>query len=143
MDIKPIRNDDDLRAALAEIERLWESPVGSPEGDRLEVLTLLVEKYEETQWPAEDFDPVDLLRYACAEMGRSQSELATLLGSRSRASEIMARKRPLTLDMIRTISAAWHLPVGMLAKPYELAGECRRTRDETTTRPLPLDASTP
>jgi HTH-type transcriptional regulator/antitoxin HigA len=133
MDIRPIRTEVDLHAALAEIERLWKSPTGSPEADRLEVLTLLVERYEEAIWTAKDLDPVDMLEYAFADMGRSQAELAALLGSRSRASEIMARKRPLTLDMIRKISAAWNIPLALLAKPYALSGD----------RPLPLQAPTP
>ena len=133
MHIRPIRTDDDLRDALAEIERLWKAPAGSPEADRLDVLTVLVEHYEEASWAARDLDPVDMLDYAFTDMGRSQAELAALLGSRSRASEIMARKRPLTLDMIRKISAAWNLPLSLLAKPYALSNE----------RPLSLRAPTP
>jgi HTH-type transcriptional regulator/antitoxin HigA len=133
MDIRPIHNDDDLRAALAEIERLWKSPAGSPEADRLEIFTVLVERYEEASWTAKDLDPVDMLEYAFTDMGRSQAELAALLGSRSRASEIMARKRPLTLDMIRKISAAWSIPLALLVKPYALSGG----------RPLTLQAPTP
>lgn len=73
-------------------------------------------------------------------MGRSRADLAALLGSRSRASEIMARKRPLTLDMIRNISAAWSLPLALLAKPYALSGA---NRDANDARPLPLKAPTP
>jgi HTH-type transcriptional regulator/antitoxin HigA len=133
MDIRPTRTDDDLRAALAEIERLWKSPTGSPEADRLEILTLLVERYEEASWTAKDLDPIDMLEYAFTEAGHSQAELAALLGSRSRASEIMARKRPLTLDMIRKISAAWNIPLALLVKPYALSG----------ASPLPLRAPTP
>lgn len=133
MHIRPIHTDDDLRAALAEIERLWKSPAGSPEADRLEILTLLVERYEEASWTTKDLDPIDMLDYAFTDMGRSQAELAALLGSRSRASEIMARKRPLTLDMIRKISAAWNIPLALLVKPYAVSGR----------RPLPLRAPTP
>ena len=121
MDIRPLRNDDDLHSALAEIERLWNAPQGSKEAERLELLTILVERYEDEKWAVADADPIDILAYAFTDMGHSQAELATLLGSRSRASEIMARKRPLTLDMIRKISAAWHIPIALLAQPYELA----------------------
>jgi HTH-type transcriptional regulator/antitoxin HigA len=133
MDIRPIRTEDDLHAALAEIERLWKSPAGSPESDRLEILTLLVECYEQASWTAKDLDPIDMLEYAFTDMGRSQAELAALLGSRSRASEIMARKRPLTLEMIRKISAAWNISLAVLVKPYALSGD----------RPLPSSAPTP
>src|SRR5690242_2518190 len=109
MDIRPIRSDDDHRTALAEIERLWGAAPGTEKGDRLDILVTLVEKYEENRWPmAEpDWDPVDVLQYAIDEMGHSQAELAELLHSRSRASEILSRDRTLTLEMIRSISEAW------------------------------------
>ena len=140
MNIRPIRNDEDLRAALAQIEDLWKAPAGTPEADRLDVLTALVERYEESVWIAREMDPIDLLEYAFTDMGRSQAELGVLLGSRSRASEIMSRKRPLTLDMIRKISAAWSLPLALLAQPYALSGA---NRDANVVRPLPLTAATP
>ena len=121
MTLRPLRNDNDLHAALAEIEQLWNAPPGSPQADRLELLTILVERYEDEKWQIPNSDPIHILTYAFTEMGHSQAELATLLGSRSRASEIMTRKRPLTLDMIRKISEAWHIPIAVLAKPYESA----------------------
>ena len=121
VNINPIRNDDDHRAALAEIERLWGAPEGSEDGDKLDVLATLVERYEEARWPAEqpDWDPVDVLQYAIREMGHTQSELAELLGSRSRASEILNRQRVLTVDMIHRISEGWHVPAALLIKPYK------------------------
>lgn len=140
MDLRPIRTDADLRDALAEIERLWKAPAGTPEADRLEILTTLVERYEESGWATKDADPVDILEYAFTDMGRSQAELGALLGSRSRASEIMARKRPLTLDMIRKISAAWSLPLALLARPYSLSDS---NRDRNGRQALPLKAPTP
>ena len=121
MDIRPIRNDKDHRNALAEIERLWDAPVGSPEGDKLEILVTLAETYEERRWPIKSrrrFDPVDVLRYAIDELGHSQAELAEILGSRSRASEVLARRRPLTLDMIQKITASWKIPADLLVQPY-------------------------
>ena len=121
MDIRPLRNDADLQSALAEIERLWNAPQGSEAAEKLELLTILVDRYEDEKWAIADANPIDILAYAITEMGHSQAELATLLGSRSRASEIMARKRPLTLDMIRKINAAWHIPIALLARPYEVA----------------------
>lgn len=120
MDIKPIRSDADLTAALKEIERLWGAPVGSPEGDKLDVLATLVEAYENERYPIELSDPVDILHYAIEDLGRSQTELADLLGSRSRASEILNRKRHMSLDQIRAISEAWKLPIAILAAPYHL-----------------------
>jgi len=120
MDIRPIRSDEDHKAALAEIERLWGAAPGTDSGDKLDILVTLVEKYEENRWPmAEpDWDPVDVLQYAIDEMGHSQAELAELLRSRSRASEILSRNRTLTLEMIRSISDAWKIPAALLIKPY-------------------------
>jgi HTH-type transcriptional regulator/antitoxin HigA len=123
MDIRPIRTDEDHRAALAAIEACWGAPEGSAEGDKLEVLVALVESYEARRWPiehAERFDPIDVLRYAIDELGHSQAELADLLGSRSRASEVLARRRALTVDMIHKISEAWKLPADLLVRPYAI-----------------------
>jgi HTH-type transcriptional regulator/antitoxin HigA len=104
MQIRPIRTDKDHRAALAEIEKLWGASSRTPEGDKLDILVTLVETYEERRWPIKSrrrFDPVDLLHYAIEELGHTQAELADILGSRSRASEVLARRRPLTLEMIQ------------------------------------------
>jgi HTH-type transcriptional regulator/antitoxin HigA len=123
MDIRPIRTDEDHRAALAAIEACWGAPEGSAEGDKLEVLVALVESYEARRWPIEDaerFDPIDVLRYAIDELGHSQAELADLLGSRSRASEVLARRRALTVDMIHKIGEAWKLPADLLVRPYAI-----------------------
>ncbi len=121
MDIRPIRTDADLTEALREIDRLWGAPAGSADGDRLDVLATLAEAYEQARHPVPESDPVEILHYAIDEMGRSQTELAELLGSRSRASEILNRKRPLNLEQIRRIAEAWSLPIAALAKPYRLA----------------------
>ena len=120
MEIKPIRTDEDHRAALKEIERLWGAARGTPDGDKIDVLATLVEAYENEHHPVPVADPVDMLHFAIEDMGRSQAELAELLGSRARASEILNRKRHLTLAQIRLISEAWHLPIDALAAPYRL-----------------------
>jgi HTH-type transcriptional regulator/antitoxin HigA len=119
VDIQPIRNDEDHRAALAQIERLWGAPADTEDGDKLDILAVLVEKYEENRWPIEepDWDPVDVLHYAIDELGHTQAELAELLGSRSRASEILARQRALTVAMIRTITDNWKIPAQLLIRP--------------------------
>ena len=123
MDIQPIRTDEDRRAALAEIEACWGAPEGTDEGDKLEILVALVELYEVKRWPIEtgqNFDPIDVLHYAVEELGHSQGELAKLLGSRSRASEILSRRRALTVEMIHKISEAWKIPADLLVRPYKL-----------------------
>jgi antitoxin component HigA of HigAB toxin-antitoxin module len=126
MDIRPIRTDDDHRHTLAEIEKLWGAADGTPEGDKLDVLVTLVETYEERRWPLKSrrrFDPVDVLHFAIDELGHTQAELARILGSRSRASEILSRRRPLTLEMIQKINARWKIPADLLVQPYRLASK--------------------
>jgi len=120
MDIRPIRSDADHKAALAEIERLWGAEMGTENGDKLDVLLTLVEKYEEARWPIDEpaWDPVDVLQYAIDELGHTQAELGHILNSRSRASEILNRDRTLTLEMIRSISDAWKIPASLLIKAY-------------------------
>ena len=123
MDIRPIRTDEDHRAALEEIEACWGAAEGTEEGDKLDVLSALVEIYEAKRWPIEasaSFDPIDVLHYAVTELGHTQTELAELLGSRSRASEILARRRALTVEMIHKISETWKIPAELLVRPYRI-----------------------
>jgi HTH-type transcriptional regulator/antitoxin HigA len=123
MEIRPIRNEEDHRAALAEIDAYWGAPEGTEQGDKLDVLVALVESYEAKRWPVDDadrFDPVDVLQYAINEFGHTQAELAELLGSRSRASEVLSRRRALTVDMIHKISEAWKIPADLLVRPYQI-----------------------
>jgi HTH-type transcriptional regulator/antitoxin HigA len=123
MDIRPIRTDEDHRAALAAIEACWGAPEGTEEGDRLDVLLALVDIYEARRWPIqidETFDPIDVLQYAIDELGHSQAELAELLGSRSRASEVLSRRRALTVEMIHKIGEGWKIPADLLVRPYKI-----------------------
>jgi HTH-type transcriptional regulator / antitoxin HigA len=122
MEIRPIKNDADHTAALAQIANLWNAAPGSEDEDKLDILSTLVEKYEETRWPAvDDADPIDLLHFAISDLGHTQAELADLLGSRPRASEVLNRRRALTVEMIRTISEAWKIPADLLVKPSLVA----------------------
>jgi HTH-type transcriptional regulator / antitoxin HigA len=121
VDIRPIKTDQDHRGAVAEIERLWGAAEGTPEGDRLDILATLVDAYEDGRWPVADLDPVEAIEAAMAHEGRTRADLAALIGQ-SRATEILQRRRPLTLPMIRKIAAAWHLPEQLLVKEYRLAG---------------------
>ena len=122
MEIRPIKNDADHAAALAEIAKLWNAAAGSEDEDKLDILATLVEHYEEARWPVEDHaDPIDLLHFAISDLGHSQAELAELLGSRSRASEVLNRRRALTVEMIRAISEAWKIPADLLVKPSLVA----------------------
>jgi HTH-type transcriptional regulator/antitoxin HigA len=136
MDIRILRSEADHAWALTEYERYFdhEPEPGTPDADRFELLGLLIREYEEKTWPVEPADAVDVLRFAIEDMGRSQAELAEVLGSRSRASEVLNRKRALSLDMIHSISRAWRIPVEALARPYALDG-FRRPKNARVPRP--------
>jgi HTH-type transcriptional regulator / antitoxin HigA len=114
MELRPIRTERDHRAALAEIERLWQAAPGTAEHDRLEVLGLLVNAYEEESWPVASGDAVDAIRFRMEQVGYTQADLATLLGSRSRASEILKRRRALTIEMAAKLSRDWRIPAESL-----------------------------
>ena len=121
MDIRPIRTAEDHAAALRRIEALWDAEENTPESDELEVLVDLVEHYEERPFRVGPMDPIDFLTAFMAETGRTQRDLARLFGSQPRASEILNRKRALTVDMIHKLHTGWGLPSDVLAVPYRLA----------------------
>jgi HTH-type transcriptional regulator/antitoxin HigA len=120
MDIRPIRTDTDHEAALREIEALWGAEDGSEAGDRLDVLVTLVEAYETRRWPIAPLDPVQAIEAAMAMYGYTRAELAALIGQ-PRATEVLARKRALSLSMIRKIAAAWRVPEKVLVQEYALS----------------------
>jgi len=121
MDVRPLHNEQDYDWAIREVTRYFETEptLGTDDGDRFEVLSILIKAYEDKHFATPHGDPVDVLHFAIESMGKSQAELASLIG-RSRASEILNRVRPLTLDMIRTISTAWNIPIDALTAQYEL-----------------------
>jgi len=122
MNIIPIRTEGDYLTALAEVERLMDAKPGTVDGDMLDILTTLVEHYEDRRYPISKSDPIEIIRYAMDERGATQKDLAALFGSKSRASEVLNRKRPLTIEMIRTLNREWHIPVETLIEPYDLSG---------------------
>ena len=117
MDIRPIRTNRNHRAALAEIEQLWGAPECSDDGDRLDILVTLVEAYEDRRWPLAATDPIEAIEGAMAHEGRTRADLGRLIGA-SRATEILQRKRALTLPMIRKIAREWHVPEKLLVGEY-------------------------
>jgi len=130
MEIRPIKTEADHQAALEEIERLWEAKPRSPEGDRLDVLTTLVEAYEERNHAILPPDPVESIFFRMEQLGRSRQDLEPLFGSRARVSEILNRKRSLSLEMIRRLHDAWGIPAEVLIRPVRrgLTSEKRRSR---------------
>lgn len=120
MDLKPIRDEADYRAALAEVAALWDAPDGSPDADRLEVLAILVEAYEQAHDPISAPDPVAFLEYVMESRGLSRKDLEPYIGPRGRVSDIMNRVRPLSLEMIRRLAAELNLPAEVLIQDYPL-----------------------
>jgi len=121
MDIRPIRTVADHEAALAEIERLWHAAPGTSDHDRLEVLGTLVSAYEDREYPIEAPDPIEALKLYMEQQGKTQADLAMLLGSRSRASELLNRKRCLTMEMAWKLHTEWRIPAASLIRPYDTA----------------------
>jgi HTH-type transcriptional regulator / antitoxin HigA len=119
-EIKPIRSQRDHARALDEIECLWDVEPGTPAHDRLEVLATLVDDYETKQWPIDPPDPIDVIEYVMAEWGLTRADLAPLIGSRGRVSEIINRRRRLTMEMAWRLHRAFGIPADLLLKPYEL-----------------------
>jgi HTH-type transcriptional regulator / antitoxin HigA len=101
--IRPIRTARDHVAALKEIERLWGARSGTPEGDRLDVLATLVDAYETEHYPMEAPDPIEAIKFRMEQQGLTRKELTRILGTRTRVSEILNRRRPLSIRMIRSL----------------------------------------
>ena len=118
MEIRPIRNKKEYKAALIEIEQLWTAPAKSAEADRLDVLALLVEHYEKTHFPIADPDPIELIEHVMESRGLSRKDLEPIIGPRGRVADILNRTRPLTLEMIRRLVSQLNLPAEVLIKPY-------------------------
>ncbi|MCK8786734.1 XRE family transcriptional regulator [Roseomonas sp. NAR14] len=123
MDIRPLRTEADYDWALREVESYFdnEPEPGTPEADRFDVLSSLIEAYEAKVWPIEAPDPVDAIRARMEDAGYSQTDLAVLLGSRSRASEILARKRGLTMEQAYKLHTEWRIPAEALIQPLHAA----------------------
>jgi HTH-type transcriptional regulator/antitoxin HigA len=112
--LKPIRTEAQHRAALKEIERLWDAAPRSAEHDRLEVLATLVEDYEERNHPIYPPDPVEAIRFRMEQLGLDRKALEPAIGSRARVSEVLSRRRRLTLEMIRRLRDQLGIPADVL-----------------------------
>ncbi len=120
MEIRPIHNKKESKAALIEIEQLWTAPAKSAEADRLDVLALLVEHYEKTHFPIADPDPIEFIEHVMESRGLSRKDLEPIIGPRGRVADILNRTRPLTLEMIRRLVSQLNLPAEVLVKPYAM-----------------------
>ena len=120
MDIKPIRTQRDYKLALAEVERLFDAKPGTPDGDRLDVLATLVEAYEQQHHPILPPDPVEAILYFMESRGLSRKDIEPFFGSRAKVSEVLNRRRPLSIEMIRRLHEGLGIPAEILILPYEL-----------------------
>jgi HTH-type transcriptional regulator/antitoxin HigA len=130
--IMPIRDEASHKAALVEIDRLWGAAAGTAEGDRLDILMTLADAYERLRWPDEDMHPIDAIKARMENSGRTRRDFEKIAGSSGRASEILNRRRHLTLAMIWKLVRQWGIPADLLVKPYALA---RRLRGFRPARP--------
>jgi HTH-type transcriptional regulator/antitoxin HigA len=115
--LRLIRTDADYQAALAEIERLWGAKLGTPEGDRLDVLATLIDAYEAEHDLMDPPDPIDAIRFRMEQQGLTRKDLERVLGTRTRVSEILNRKRSLSIGMIRRLHAELGISADVLIRP--------------------------
>jgi HTH-type transcriptional regulator / antitoxin HigA len=136
MYVRPIRTETDYEAALKEVEQYFENEpeLGSPESDRFDVLAALIDAYEREHWNIDAPDAVSAIREVMNIKGYTQSDLAKLLGSRSRASEILNRKRELTLDQARILRRSWSVPADSLLSEKTVVERVAQRTVRSTTR---------
>jgi HTH-type transcriptional regulator / antitoxin HigA len=116
-DIKPIRKEKDYAAALAEVERLWGAKSGTPNGDRLDVLATLIEAYEDKRFAMDQPDPIEAIKFRMEQQGLTRKDLGEMIGTRTRVAEVLARKRSLSIAMIRRLHAKLGIPAEVLIQP--------------------------
>ena len=118
MEIKLIKTENDYNQALERLEVLFDAKKGTPEGDELELLGILIEQYENTHFPIDLPDPIEAIKFRMEQMGYNQNDLAKSIGFKSRASEILSKKRKLSLEMIRQLHTSLHIPTDVLIQTY-------------------------
>lgn len=118
--IHPIRTRADYRAALREVEQHWDAEPGTAAGDQVDVLVTLIEAYEAKHFPIPAPDPIAAIEFMMEQKRLSRRDLEPAIGSRGRVSEVLTRKRPLTLPMVRELSALLDIPSEILIRPYAL-----------------------
>ena len=118
MEIKPIKTEKDYNQALERLETIFDAKLGSAEGDELEVLGILIDQYENEHFPIGLPDPIEAIKFRMEQMGYNQNDLAKIIGLKSRASEILNRKRKLSLEMIRQLHERLNIPTDVLIQTY-------------------------
>jgi HTH-type transcriptional regulator / antitoxin HigA len=120
MELKPLKTEADYRAALKRLEVIFDAKLGTSESDELEILGLMVDDYENKHYPIETPDPIEAIKIRMEEMNLKQVDLIPEIGGKSRVSEILSRKRRLTVDMIRKLAPRLNLSSNLLIKDYQL-----------------------
>ena len=118
MNIKVIKTEEDYQLALKRLEAIFDAPADSPEGDEAEIVSLLIEKYEDEYYPIESPDPIEAIKFRMEQMDMKKSDLVEILGYKSRVSEIFSRKRKLNLQMIRNLHDKLKIPYDNLLSDY-------------------------
>jgi HTH-type transcriptional regulator / antitoxin HigA len=118
MNIKPLKTKKDYSLAMTRLERIFDSKPGTPLGDELEILSILIEKYESAHFAIDFPDPIEAIKFRMEQLGYNQTDLANVIGFKSRVSEILTKKRKLSLDMIRKLNSSLNIPTEVLIKEY-------------------------
>lgn len=116
-EVKPIRTEADYEAALAEVGRLWGAKLGTPKGDRLDVLATLIDAYEAKRFPMDPPDPIEAIKFRMESQGLTRKDLEPIIGTRTRIAEVLGRKRALSIEMIRRLHDKLGIPADVLIKP--------------------------
>lgn len=119
-DIKPIRNEVDYEAALEEVERLWGARLGTPRGDRLDVLATLIDVYESQHYPIDSPDPIEAIKFRMEQQNLTRKDLEGILGTRTRVAEVLNRRRGLSINMIRRLHEKLGIPADVLIRKSRL-----------------------
>jgi HTH-type transcriptional regulator/antitoxin HigA len=115
--IRPIHNERDYQAALRQVERLFDAEPGTPEGDELEILTILIEVYEAEHYPMDELDPIAAILFRLEQQGLARKDLEDCIGSSGRVSEVLSKKRPLSKGMILALHKKLGIPLDLLMRP--------------------------
>jgi HTH-type transcriptional regulator/antitoxin HigA len=125
-ELKPIRSEADYDEALAEVERLWGAKLGTPEGDRLDILATLIEAYDDKHYRMDPPDPIEAIKYRMEQQGLTRKDLEPLIGTRTRVAEVLNGKRNLSITMIRNLHAKLGISAEVLIQPPRKPQRARR-----------------
>lgn len=132
--LKPIKTETDYQKALDQLDLLFDSKEGTPEGDQAEILAILIEHYEAQHYPIDPPDPIEAIKIRMEEQGIRQQDLVGLIGGKSRVSEVLNRKKRLTVKMIRILSEKLEISPAILIQDYPLTRELQETQPASTAR---------